>query len=627
MPNFLPTNATPSPDDVLDQLQTDLAASDHDDDATGLDRRHFMFYSLVAAAATTFGSRAAQAQRMIASAGSPSLERDVRRALQAQQDVPLLGNGEAPALQFQPYPGGTGAVMEKLVRERGSAAFDRAEFVVEPFRGSVPASDDDIAFLPAHRLSALLKERKITSARLTDIYLTRLKRLNPTLLGAVTIMEEQARREAAQADAEISAGNYRGALHGLPYGVKDLFNTKGVPTTWGAPDFKDRIIDEDAEVVVRLRNAGAVLIAKLATGLFAQNDQWFRGRTNNPWNLTLGSSGSSAGPASATAAACVAFSIGTETQGSIVSPAIRCGISALRPTFGRVSRSGGMVLAWSQDRVGPMCRTVEDCAMVFNAIHGVDETDPSTITTPFQYNRNLSLTSLRVGVDPNAPQELVDGLRALGASPREIGARPTVPGMAGGGLNVEYAAAFDSYVQRKAKEIGLDLDNLPAPRAGGGAGGGAAAPGAAAPGAPTPSAPAAPSEPANPMAPADWNPRFVRGRTVPGFEFLQNQRRRYMLVAKWGEFMRELDMFVGGPSADVAANAQTGHPCVVVPYKFDVPTQGRRGGADDTTPAPALNPQPICGTIVGALYNDDQLLSVAHQFQSSTDIHTKRPSL
>lgn len=606
-------NSSPSPDDVLDQLQADLAASDHDDVATGLDRRHFMFYSLVAAAATTFGTRAAQAQRMIASAGSPSLERDVRRALQAQQDIALLGNGEAPALQFQPYPGGTGAVMERLARERGRAAFDRAEFVVEPFRGSVPTSDEDIAFLPAHRLSALIKERKITSARLTDIYLTRLKRLDPTLLCAVTIMEEQARREAAQADAEIAAGNYRGALHGLPYGVKDLFNTKGVPTTWGAPDFKDRIIDEDAEVVVRLRNAGAVLIAKLSTGLFAQNDQWFRGRTNNPWNLTLGSSGSSAGPGSATAAACVAFSIGTETQGSIVSPSIRCGISALRPTFGRVSRSGGMVLAWSQDRVGPMCRTVEDCAMVFNAIHGVDETDPSTVTTPFQYNRNLSLTSLRIGVDANAPQELVDGLRALGASPREIGARPTVPGMAGGGLNVEYAAAFDSYVQRKAKEIGLDLDNLPAPNTAGAA---SAAP-----------APAAPNAPANPMAPADWNPRFVRGRTVPGFEFLQNQRRRYMLVAKWGEFMRELDMFVGGPSADVAANAQTGHPCVVVPYKFDVPTQGRRGAAADSTPAPVLNPQPICGTIVGALYNDDQMLSVAHQFQVSTDIHTRRPSL
>ena len=424
----------------------------------------------------------------------------------------------------------------------------------------MPTSDEDIAFLPAHRLSALIKAKKITSTRLTTIYLERLKRLNPTLLCAVTIMESQALAEAARADAEIAAGKYRGPLHGLPYGVKDLFNTKGVPTTWGAPDFENRIIDEDAEVVVRLRDAGAVLIAKLATGLFAQNDQWFRGRTNNPWNLTQGSSGSSAGPSSATAAGCVAFGIGTETQGSIVSPAMRCGLSALRPTFGRVSRPGGMVLAWSQDRVGPICRSVEDCAMVFNAIHGVDPKDPSTVMTPFNFDRNIKLASLRIGVDPNAPKEFVDKLRELGMQPKDIGPRPTVPGIGGGGLNVEYAAAFDDYVQRKAKEIGLDLNTVITPTTGG---------------APFPGTGAA--APTTPMAPADWNPRFVNGRTVKAFEFMQNQRRRYVLVTKWGEFMKDLDMFIGAPTADVAPNAQTGHPCVVVPYKFDVPgAAGRR---------------------------------------------------
>ena len=223
-----------------------------------------------------------------------------------------------------------------------------------------------------------------------------------------------ARAQATQADAEIKAGKYRGPLHGLPYGVKDLFATKGIPTTWGAADFATRIIDEDAEVVVRLREAGAVLVAKLSTGLFAQNDQWFRGRTNNPWNLSQGSSGSSAGPASATAAGCVAFSIGTETSGSIVSPSTRCGVSALRPTFGRVSRSGGMVLAWSQDRVGPITRSVEDAAMVFNVIHGADEKDPSTLTTPFHFERNIKFAGLRIGVDPNgAPKEFVDKLRDL----------------------------------------------------------------------------------------------------------------------------------------------------------------------------------------------------------------------
>jgi hypothetical protein len=305
---------------------------------SGIDRRQFMFYSLVTAAATTFGAEGARAM----GAPVPSLDDwtpsgAVPRSLfQPPVVTPLeLGNGEAPALQFQAYPGGTGALMERLAKERGRAAFDRAVFTVEKFTGAVPASDEDLAFLPAHRISALIKERKLTSTRITNIYLERLHRLNPTLNCVVTFMDESARAEATKADAEIAAGKYRGPLHGVPYGLKDLFSTKGVPTTWGAKDFEGRIIDEDAEIVVRLRDAGAVLLCKLATGLFAQNDQWYGGRTNNPWNLNIGSSGSSAGPGSATAAGCVAFSIGTETQGSIVSPSIRNGISALRPTFGR----------------------------------------------------------------------------------------------------------------------------------------------------------------------------------------------------------------------------------------------------------------------------------------------------
>jgi Asp-tRNA(Asn)/Glu-tRNA(Gln) amidotransferase A subunit family amidase len=540
-----------------------------------------------------------------------------------------LGNGEPPAEQFMPYPGGTGALMEKLVRERGARAFERSPFAVAAWSGAMPTSDEEIAFLPAHRLAALIRARKLTSTRLTRIYLDRLKRLNPTLLCAVTIMETQGLAEAARADAEIAAGHYRGALHGLPYGVKDLFNTRGVPTTWGAADFRERVIDEDAEVVVRLRDAGAVLIAKLSSGLFAQNDQWFGGRTNNPWNLSQGSSGSSAGPASATAAGCVAFGIGTETQGSIVSPAVRCGVSALRPTFGRVSRAGGMVLAWSQDRVGPLCRTVEDCAMVFNAIHGVDPKDPSTVTTPFHFDPNIRLSGLRVGIDPGrpspdasrpfladpgAPAELVDRLKALGMNPRVIGARPTVPGVGQGSLNVEYAAAFDAYVQRKAKEIGLDLNTVLAPPVTAGA--------------PYPGTTPAPDGPPSPMAPADWNPRFVQGRTVRGFEFLNNQRRRYVLVTKWGEFMKDLDLFIGSWGADIAPNAQTGHPCAVVPYKFDVPAQPQGAPRPAGTPAPApLGPQPICGVITGALYNDDVILSVAHQFQTHDATVQRHPQL
>jgi Asp-tRNA(Asn)/Glu-tRNA(Gln) amidotransferase A subunit family amidase len=608
-----------TPLDFLAQAEAELAAAEHDESATGVDRRQFMFFSLVAAAASTFGAQAAGAQSALARANG--LGTAASGAAQPPQVPPVpLGNGEAPALQFMPYPGGTGALMEKVVREKGAAAFARTPHTVEKWSGAVPTNPDDLAFLPAHRISALIKARKITSRQITDIYLARIEKLNPTLNFVVTLMASQARAEADAADAEIAAGKYRGPLHGVPYGIKDLFAVKGVPTTWGSADFKDQIPDYDAEVVVRLREAGAVLLAKLSTGLYAQNDWWFGGRTNNPWNTNIGASGSSAGPGSATAAGCVAFAIGTETQGSIVSPATRNGISALRPTYGRVSRHGGMVLSWSQDRVGPMCRTVEDCAMVFSVLHGVDTKDSSTVTMPFQFDRNLKLASLRIGVDPAAPKELVDTLRTLGMNPKTIGARPTVAGMQGGGLNVEYAAAFDFYVQRKAKEIGLDLNTVyDAPRTGNAPFGNnvAALPKGIEPGA------------TNPMAAADWNPRFVGGRATRGFEFMQNQRRRMLLVAQWGEFMKNLDLFIAGPNADVGPNAQTGHPCAVLPYKFDVPQfgGGGGGGANAAAPAPVYKAQPICGVITGNLYNDDLILSVAHQFQKATDHHTKRPAL
>ena len=431
-------------EDILQDTQDRLTrVADTMEGATDLGRRQFVFMSLVAAAASTFGVDALRAQATGVGAPATPLQQP------AAPPIPL-GNGEPPSMTFQAWPGGTGALMERLAKERGRAAFDRANFSVEKWHGAVPTSDDEIAFLPANRLSALIKERKITSARLTDIYLARMKRLDPTLLCAVTIMEEQARAAARQADSEIAAGKYRGPLHGLPWGVKDLFSTKGVRTTWGSRDFENRIIDEDAEIVVRMRDAGAVLMAKLATGLFASNDWWYRGRTNNPWDIKRGSSGSSAGPASATAAGCVAFAIGTETSGSIVSPSRECGLSALRPTFGRVSRYGGMTLSWSRDRVGPICRTIEDCAMVFNTIHGVDEKDPSTVMTPFNFDRDIKLSSFRIGVDADAPKEFVAKLRELGANLKPIGPRPQLSGGGGGGGG-EGAAAVDSSRSRRRR--------------------------------------------------------------------------------------------------------------------------------------------------------------------------------
>ena len=416
--------------DELDQIDATVADADI---PAGFDRREFV---KILAGAAAFASMTGAGAAVAAAQG--------RGGAQGQQaPLPPLGNGEPPAITFQAYPGGTGAYLEKLMRERGPAAFARPAFVVEPWSGPVPGSEEDIAFLPVHRLSALIHARKITSVDLTNIYLSRLKKYNPLLLCAVTIMEGQAREAAQQADAEIKAGKYRGPLHGIPWGVKDLFSTKGVPTTWGYKDFENRIIDVDAEIVVRMREAGAVLIAKLATGLFAQNDSWFRGQTKNPWNPTSGSSGSSAGPASATAAGCVAFGIGTETQGSIVSPAGVCGLSALRPTFGRTSRYGGMVLAWTQDKLGPLCRTVEDCALVFNTMHGVDEKDPSTITAPFQFNPKPSLATMRIAFDTTAPKSVVDKLTELGAKLTPMKARPN---SRVSGLNVEDAVAFDFLV-------------------------------------------------------------------------------------------------------------------------------------------------------------------------------------
>lgn len=600
------------PDARLEELEHELVEHADALGLQGRQRREFVFFGLVAAAAAAFGT-GRQARGQTPAGGAA--------AQPAVQRYPL-GNGEPISCSFQPYPGGTGALFERLIRERGARAFERRPLAPERWSGPIPTADEDLAFLPVHRLSALLRERRITSTRITRIYLDRLQRLDPVLRCAVTIMEPQALAEAARADEELRAGRWRGPLHGVPYGIKDIFSTRGVPTTWGARDFEHRIIDEDAEMVVRLREAGAVLLAKLSTGLFAQNDQWFRGRTNNPWNLSQGSSGSSAGPASATAAGCVAFSLGTETQGSIVSPSLRCGITSLRPTFGRVSRHGAMVLAWSHDRIGPMCRTAEDCALVFSVIHGVDEKDPSTVTTPFAFDRRLRLDTLRIGFDDRAngaPPELMALLRDLGARLTPIGPRPPQAAMngtgplSGGGLSVEGATAFDEYVQRKAREIGLDLTTLPdtpPPARGRGAGGGA---------------------PADPMAPADWNPRFVNGRVVRALDFLQLQRRRHAYITAWAEFMKDLDLFVGAPTADITANAQTGHPCVVVPYKFDVPAAaagGRGGAAPPAAPAgPGLKPQPIGAVLTGALYADDVLLSVAHQIQQRTDWHRRRPEL
>ena len=576
------------------------------DEDRGVDRRGFVRTGLAAAAL----------------AGLPaSLTAQGGGRGQAETPPPPprpLGQGDPPAMVFQPYPGGTGAYLEKIARERGRDAFERARFSVEGWKGPVPTSEEEIAYLPAHRLAALLQARKISSVQLTDIYLNRIKRLDPQLLCAVSILEGQAREAAQQADAEIRSGRYRGPLHGIPYGIKDLFAVRGTKTTWGSKAHQDQVIDVDSEVYIRLRDAGAVLIAKLATGLFAQGDNWYRGQTKNPWNLAQGSSGSSAGPGSATAAGCVAFGIGTETQGSIVSPTIRNGLSALRPTFGRVSRYGGMVLAWSMDKVGPMCRTVEDCAMVFNTIHGADEKDPATVTAPFRFDRKVDWAKLRIGYDvgtgtpnnPGAPQAVVDKLRELGAQLKPMPARPSSQGISG--LGVESAAAFDSYIASLPPQY-VDSVLAATGRRGGGA------PGATTPGG-TPAGAATPDSgrggggrgrgPASDDSPGSAVSRFGRGRTTPALDFMQAQRRRYLLIHEMAAVMKDFDMYLSA-SGDVGLTNQTGHPAVVFPYRM----------------SDGANSQPQCTTIIGALFADDVILSVANAYQRATNWHEQHPKL
>lgn len=547
-----------------------------------MERREFLRAAAVAAAAGALGPAGLAAQGGAVHGGAPpsavppTLDpADLARLEALLQEVVPLGNGEPPALQFQAYPGGTGALLERLWREHGGRPFDRPAIEVQPWSGPVPTREEEIAFLPAHRLGALVRARHITSVELTEIYLERLHHYDPKLLFAVSILDGRAREEAQQADADLRAGRWRGPLHGVPYGLKDLFAARGTRTTWGSADFQEQVLDYDSEIVVRLREAGAVLIAKLATGEFAQGDRWFRGQTLNPWNPSEGSSGSSAGPGSATAAGCVGFSIGTETQGSIVSPSRRNGLSALRPTYGRVSRHGGMVLSWSMDKPGPMCRSIEDCAHVFHAIHGADEKDPSTVTAPFRFDRTPDLASYRIGYTEDAPEALLEQLRALGARPVPM---PALPEGSSNAITVEGAAAFEFHVapDGEPEPIPPGLDEREVRR----------------------------------------RTRFTRGRDVSAVEYLQSQRRRHILMKRMAEAMRGFDMFVSG-SGQTGLTNTTGHPAVVVPYGFGPRDPEQEGSTV----------MPLTAIIIGDLFADDRILSVAHAVQAASDWHLRHPEL
>jgi Asp-tRNA(Asn)/Glu-tRNA(Gln) amidotransferase A subunit family amidase len=531
-------------------------------DAPGLARREFL--KAAGAAGVGAGILWVGAPGFPATAGAKVPEPAGTVGGGLPRDLPALGNGEPPALQFHAHPGGTGHLLEELWAGVDGPPFARPSIAVEPWTGPAPTNEEDIAFLPVARLAALLREGHLSPVELTELYLDRLRRHDPVLFCTVTYMEESALREAREAEAEIRAGRWRGPLHGIPWGLKDLFSARGGRTTWGAEEFRERIIDEDAEILRRLRAAGAILIAKLSTGRFARGDRWFGGQTRNPWNPAQGSSGSSAGSAAAVAAGLVGFGIGTETLGSIVSPARRCGVTALRPTFGRVSRHGGMVLAWSMDKVGPLCRSAVDCALVFHAIHGSDPKDPSTLTAPFRFERRQDLAGVRVGVTDDAPETLVRHLEGLGA---RMVAMPELPGGGSTALEVESAVAFDFHLGAAAAAGDQEGDS------------------------------------------PDGN-RFRSGRSVLALDHLQSQRERLRLMHRTAEAMQGLDLFVSG-SGEVGLTNQTGHPAVVLPYEMG---EGDRA-------------QPVTATLVGATFRDDLLLAVADAYQRETDWHLRRPPL
>jgi Asp-tRNA(Asn)/Glu-tRNA(Gln) amidotransferase A subunit family amidase len=464
----------------------------------------------------------------------------------------------APALQFYAAP--TSRTEIHTLR--------RAVDLTENAASKKPASDEDVAFLPVTELAALIRTKQISSIELTELYLERLRKYNEVLNCVVTLTEETALKQARRADRELAAGRYRGPLHGIPWGAKDLIAYPGYPTGWGAVPFKDQVFEKKATVAKRLDEAGAVLVAKLSLGALAWGDQWYGGLTRNPWNPKQGSSGSSAGSASATAAGLVGFSLGSETLGSIVSPCRRCGTTGLRPTFGRVSRYGCMPLAWSMDKIGPITRSVEDCAVVFAAIHGYDGLDATAIDRDFAWPPRKDIRKLRVGYvensTPSEKREELNVLRDLGVKlvpislPKKYPVWPlTII------LNTEAASVFDTLTREKVNEgIGR------------------------------------------------WPNSFRQGQFVPAVEYLRANRIRTMLMREMESLMAEVDAYVAAD--DLALTNLTGHPTVVFPSGFN--TKG-----DVKTPYSL--------TMTGRLFEDADLLSIAHAYQQATTFHLERPPL
>ncbi|WP_428236321.1 amidase [Gracilimonas sp.] len=492
---------------------------------------------------------------------------DTRDDLQTIRDF-KLNNSVPPSLQFNPIPVG-----KTFDFQQKSQTWDLPENV------ELPENRNDLAFYTIGELASLIKDRKISSVELTEFFLNRIEQHDEKLEAIVTVTRERALQQAQQMDVELEQGIYRGPLHGIPYGAKDLLAVEGYKTTWGAMPFKDQELDETATVIKKLDGAGAVLIAKTTLGALAYGDIWFGGRTNNPWDLEQGSSGSSAGSASGTAAGLFPFAIGTETLGSIVSPSTRNGTTGLRPTYGRVSRTGAMALSWSMDKIGPITRSVEDAALVFNAIYGPDGTDQTIIDLPFNYDAELDIKKLKIGYLKSAFERdywnkerdslVLETFRDLGIElipvklPEfEIGALRII-------LTAEGAAAFDQLTL-------TDQDDL-----------------------------------MKWQEPNAWPNTFRAAHFIPATEYINANRARYQLIQKMDSVMQQVDVYIspafGG--GNLLTTNLTGHPSVVLPNGF----------TDD------MHPTSI--TFVGDLFDEATVLSVAKAYQDVTDHHTKHPPL
>ena len=561
----------------------------------------------------------------------------------AQVSALKMPNSIPPAIVFDPLPPGqkptpppAGIDLRKPLHISPAPAIAGKE---------VPSDLNALAFCTVRELGELVRRKKVSSLALTEMYIARLKRYSPQLHFVITITEDRALAQAKEADKEIAAGKYRSILHGLPWGGKDLLAVKGYPTTWGAGGFEDQMLDYDATVVKRLDESGAVLIAKLTLGALALGDKWFGGQTRNPWNTEQGSSGSSAGPASATSAGCVAFSIGSETGGSISSPSTKCGVTGFRPTFGFVPRTGAMTLSWTMDKLGPICRSVEDCALVMQAIWGPDGEDKACQNAWFQWNADFDWKKLRIGYlkdDFEKPWEPTP--RAADATPEEKAGyerrRASEPAQR---TSHEYDRKFDLAALDVLKKMGVSLIPVEIPKF----------PYDAMRSIYTIEGAAAFADLTESgrdkllaeRSQSTWPNAFRTERFYPAVEYIQTMRARTLAIRAFAKVFDQVDLIVtptSGPSNQVTVTNLTGHPAVIVPNGLRgadaPPASGFGGGAASAAAAGAgagaagsggnLNGgpnTPLSLTFLGGLYKDADTCAFAHAYQQATDFHKLHP--